>query len=99
MFGCSYIVEILRPRKSDAVSEKERIASFADRYRRILDTGCALSIPDNPMGQPRYGAVETIELCSLPVDSERIVMNLNTFHTKEDLNLLLEKAPPSLGLP
>lgn len=97
MFGCSYIVEILTPRKSDAASEKERMESFAGRYRRVLDCGCALSIPDNPMGQPRYGAIETIELCSLPVDSERIVMNLNTFHTKEELDLLLEKAS-SLGI-
>ena len=97
MFGCSYIVEILTPKRSLGDGQKERMDSFAGRYRRILDSGCALSIPDNPMGQSRYGAIETIELCSLPVDSERIVMNLNTFHTKEGLDLLLEKAS-SLGI-
>ena len=95
MFGCSYIVEILTPRKSDAVSEEKRMDSFADRYGRVLDSGCCLSIPDNPMGQPRYGATESIELRALPVDPERIFMSLNTFHTKEDLDLLLEKASSS----
>ena len=92
MFACSYIVEILTPRKSIADGQKEAMDSFAGRYRRVLDCGCALSIPDNPMGQPRFGAIETIESCSLPVDSERIIMNLNTFHGKEELVSLLESA-------
>jgi len=92
MFASPYIVEILTPRKSSADSEKEVMDSFAGRYRRILDCGCALSIPDNPMGQLRCGAAEAIELCALPVDSERVFMNLNTFHAKEELDRLLEKA-------
>ena len=97
MFGCSYIVEILTPKRLVGDGQKERMDSFADRYRRVLDNGCCLSIPDNPMGQLRHGAIDSIELRSLPVDTDRIIMNLNTFHTKEELDLLLEKAS-SLGI-
>ena len=44
------------------------------------------------MGQPRLGALECINLCGLSVEPEKIVMNLNTFHTKGDLDELLQKA-------
>ena len=45
-----------------------------------------ISIPDNPMGQPRLGALESIDLRNLPVDPKKIVMNLNTFHPKSELD-------------
>jgi methylenetetrahydrofolate reductase (NADPH) len=44
------------------------------------------------MGKPRMGALESIELRDLSVDSEKVVMNLNTFHTKSELDGLLQKA-------
>jgi 5,10-methylenetetrahydrofolate reductase len=44
------------------------------------------------MGQPRFGALESFELRGLAVDSEKVVMNLNTFHTKSELDGLLQKA-------
>ena len=91
MFPNPYLVEILTPKRSvpDAAREMRR---FGRRYRRVIDSGNGLSIPDNPMGQPRYGALETIRLSGLSVDSERIVMNLNTFHTREELHGLLDTA-------
>jgi methylenetetrahydrofolate reductase (NADPH) len=65
---------------------------FAERYRRIVDAGCGLSIPDNPMGQPRLSALESIHLRGLSVDPAKVVMNLNTFHTKSELDGLLQNA-------
>ncbi|MFZ0612207.1 MAG: methylenetetrahydrofolate reductase [Desulfobacterales bacterium] len=44
------------------------------------------------MGQPRFSLPEMIEQLGLPVEPEKTVMNLNTFHTKTELDRLLTKA-------
>ena len=97
MFNCSYLIEILTPKRSAPDRVKEKMNLFAERYRKIIDSESGVSIPDNPMGQPRYSALEAIDLCDLPIDSERMVMNLNTFHIKEELDGLL-KAASNAGL-
>ena len=97
MFDCAYLIEILTPKRATLGDLEERMNNFAERYRRILDSGSGLSIPDNPMGQPRYSLLEVIEFCGLPVHPPRTVMNLNTFHTREELDGMLNRAS-SLGL-
>ena len=92
MFEFPYLTEILTPKRSDSHKIQKRMAAFAGRYRRILASGCGVSIPDNPMGQPRCSALEAIQYFGLPLHPEKAVMNLNTFHTKEDLDGLLNKA-------
>jgi len=97
MFDCAYLIEILTPKRATLGDLEERMSGFAERYRRILDSGSGLSIPDNPMGQPRYSLLEVMEFCGLPVHPPRTMMNLNTFHTKEELDGMLNRAS-SLGL-
>ncbi|MGD9363325.1 MAG: methylenetetrahydrofolate reductase [Desulfobacterales bacterium] len=92
MFNYSYMVELLSPKRSAGDQMESFLDRFAERYRRILDAGCGLSIPDNPMGQPRLGALESIQLRGLSVDPAKVVMNLNTFHTKNELDGLLQNA-------
>jgi 5,10-methylenetetrahydrofolate reductase len=92
MFDYPYLVEILTPKRSTPQEEQERMEVFSQRYRRILDAGLGLSMPDNPMGRRRLSAVESIRAGSLPVDPEKTVMNLNTFHTKQELDGLLREA-------
>jgi len=92
MFNYPYLIELLSPKRSTDDQIEALLDRFADRYRRIVDAGCGVSIPDNPMGRPRFGALESMELRGLIVDSEKVVMNLNTFHTKKELDELLEKA-------
>ena len=92
MFDCTYLIEILTPLRSDRENAKENMDRFAGRYRRILDSGCGVSITDNPMGRPRYNALEAIDKCGLAIDPQRMVMNLNTFHTKDDLDGVLNRA-------
>lgn len=92
MFNFSYLVELLTPKRSNEEQVETLLDRFAERYQRILNAGCGLSIPDNPMGQPRFGALESIALKGLSVDPEKVVMNLNTFHTKNELDELLKKA-------
>ena len=93
MFNYPYIVELLSPKRSfEGQAVEEHLDRFADRYQKIIDAGLGLSIPDNPMGQPRMGAMESIGLKRLQIDPNRIVMNLNTFHTKNELDKMLKKA-------
>lgn len=92
MFTSAYLVEILTPKRTDPVEAKGNINLFAERYYRVLDFGLGLSVPDNPMGQPRFSLLEMIEQLGLPVAAEKTVMNLNTFHTKAELDRLLTKA-------
>lgn len=92
MFTSAYLVEILTPKRTDPIEAKDKINLFAERYYRVLDSGLGLSVPDNPMGQPRFSLLEMIEQLGLPVETEMTVMNLNTFHTKAELDRLLTTA-------
>jgi methylenetetrahydrofolate reductase (NADPH) len=92
MFNYPYLIELLSPKRSNDHQFYSLLDRFAERYRRIIDAECGVSIPDNPMEQPRLGALESFDLRDLPVDSEKVVMNLNTFHTKNELDGLLQKA-------
>ena len=92
MFNYSYIVELLSPKRSADDQMDHMLDRFAERYGRIIQAGCGMSVPDNPMGQPRLGALESIDLSGLSVDPKKIVMNLNTFHTKNELDGLLQRA-------
>jgi methylenetetrahydrofolate reductase (NADPH) len=92
MFNYPYLIELLSPKRSTDDQFEALLDRFAERYRRIIDAGCGVSIPDNPMGQPRLGALESFDLRGLSVDSNKVVMNLNTFHTKSELDELLRKA-------
>jgi len=92
MFDLDYLVEILTPKRSDETDIMGKISLFGERYNRVFDFGLGMSVPDNPMGQPRYSFIETIEYARLSVFPEKIVMNLNTFHTKKELDRLLKAA-------
>jgi methylenetetrahydrofolate reductase (NADPH) len=86
-----YLIELLTPRQSEADFEA-RLEVFKQRYRRILDHGAVVSIPDNPLGNLHFTAMETVEFLGLPLDSERTLLHLNTFHRKIDLDAFLDAA-------
>ncbi len=71
MFNYSYLVELLTPKRAADNQIEGLLDRFAERYRRIMDAGCGISIPDNPMGQPRLGAMESIELRGLSAASQK----------------------------
>jgi hypothetical protein len=97
MFDYPYLIEILTPKRLPQDPIQEKMNLFGERCRRIMDSGCGVTIPDNPMGQPRYSVPQVIDSCSLPVDPKKTIMNLNTFHTKEELDGLL-RAASNVGL-
>ena len=93
LFNYPYIVELLSPKRSlEDQAVDHHLDRFADRYQRIIDAELGLSVPDNPMGQPRMGALESIGLKNLPLDPDKVFMNLNTFHTKNELDEILTMA-------
>jgi methylenetetrahydrofolate reductase (NADPH) len=92
MFEYPYIIELLTPKKSPEGYAERLLERFGERFNRIMQAGCGLSIPDNPMGNVRLGALEAIELLGVSYDPERVVINLNTFHTKDELDDILTGA-------
>ena len=91
MFNYPYLVELLSPKRSTDDKTEDLLNRFAERYQRIIDAGFGISIPDNPMGQLRFGALESIDIKGLSIDPKKVVINLNTFHTKTELDGLLNK--------
>jgi methylenetetrahydrofolate reductase (NADPH) len=92
MFDYAYLIELLTPKRTTESQIEGYLDRFAERYQKVIDAGYGITIPDNPMGQPRFGALESIDIRGLSIDPERLVMNLNTFHAKSELDGLLEKA-------
>jgi methylenetetrahydrofolate reductase (NADPH) len=92
MFEFPYIIELLSPKKSAGADLQRLLDRFAERYTLALDLGCGISVPDNPMGQQRLSLIDCLENCRLQANPEKVVMNLNTFHHKKELDALLDKA-------
>jgi len=92
LWSIPYIVEILTPRRRGEEPLSEDVERFARRYTRAVESGCAVSIPDNPLGNPRFSALETFEYAGLKPEPERTLVNLNTFHSGEELHALLTRA-------
>ncbi len=67
MFDFPYIIEILTPLIESKNPLTQNMESFAEKYRRIYEHGFGVSIPDNPMGRLRHGALEAIQFSRLPV--------------------------------
>jgi methylenetetrahydrofolate reductase (NADPH) len=91
-----YIIELLTPKQSDE-SFEEHLEMFSRRYRRILETGAVVSIPDNPLGNLHFTAMEVVGYLSLPFDPDRTLLHVNSFHRKKDLETFLKDAA-DLGL-
>ena len=81
-------VEVLPPRQ-DAEDLEIRLDRFAERYTRVLDAGYCACITDNAMGNMSFQGTEIIEEYDLPVNSENVMIHLNTFHSKNDLDNIL----------
>jgi len=91
LFGTPYLIELLTP-KQDSDELEAQLAVFADGYRRVMDAGTAVSIPDNPMGQPRFTPLEVMDFLELRMDPERTLLHLNSFHAKDDMDAFLRTA-------
>ncbi len=83
-----YHIEILPP-KQDSEKLDADLELFASKYQRAMDSGYCICITDNAMGLLAFQGTELIEELDLPVDPAQLMIHLNTFHTKEDLDHIL----------
>ncbi len=83
-----YHVEVLPPRQ-EVDNLEERLEKFAEKYKRVLSAGYTVCITDNAMGNLSFQGTELIEELGLPVVPERVSIHLNTFHTKKELDGIL----------
>ncbi|MCL1795848.1 MAG: methylenetetrahydrofolate reductase [Clostridia bacterium] len=83
-----YHVEILPPKQNSEKLESD-LAAFADKFNRVMDSGYCACVTDNAMGLLSFQGHETIEHLKLRVLPEQVMLHLNTFHSKHDLDELL----------
>lgn len=84
----TYHVEILPPKQNTEKLEKD-LERFETKYTRVMESGYCACITDNAMGNLSFQGTEMIEELELPVEPEQVMIHLNTFHTKEDLDNIL----------
>ena len=84
-----YHVEVLPPRQ-DVENLEERLEKFSQKYKRVIEGGYTVCITDNAMGNLSFQGTELIEEFSLPVIPGKVSIHLNTFHTKKELDKILE---------
>ena len=84
----TYIVE-LTPVKQKAENLRERLDTFIEKYNRIIDAGYCVSIPDNPMGHLSFQGTEIIGEYSLRVPPDQVLYHLNTFHSIQEVDEIL----------
>jgi methylenetetrahydrofolate reductase (NADPH) len=84
-----YLVEVLPP-KQDSQKLEEDLERFKTKYKRVLESGYCACITDNAMGLLSFQGTEIIEELELPVMPEQVMIHLNTFHRKDDLDNILE---------
>jgi len=81
--------EVLTPKQSSEDIEKD-LEKFAFKYQTSLDNNFTICITDNPMGNLSFEAFETIETTEVPLKPEQLLIHLNTFHRKQDLDRILK---------
>ena len=84
-------IEILTP-KQNSESLDTDLEKFAEKYNAVMAAGYVACITDNPMGLLSFQATDIIPELGLPVKPEQLMIHLNTFHTKEALDQILDTA-------
>ena len=82
-------IEMIPPKHASGKLEAD-LQLFAEKYRRYLRDGHIVSITDNAMSRLAFQGYEVISEMGLPVEPDRILIHLNTFHRKEELDRILD---------
>ncbi len=83
-------IEILTPKHASGKIDED-LANFEAKYRKVMGEGYVACITDNPMGHLSFKATEVIEEMSLPVHPEQLLVHINTFHARGELDEILMK--------
>lgn len=84
-----YLNEVTTP-KQDSDDIEADLAKFAEKYTVSLEHDFVVCITDNPLGMLSFEAMETIEAAGVPINPARLIIHLNTFHRKQDLDRMLQ---------
>ena len=84
----NYLVEVLPP-KQDSENLESDLEKFYTRYMKVINSGYCVCITDNTMGNLSFQGTEIIEEFKLPVMLKQVMIHLNTFHRKDDLDNIL----------
>lgn len=85
----AYLIELAMV-KHGTEKLTERLATFAEKYRRVVESGHIVSLTDNAMGKLAFQGHEVIRELKLEVPERRVMIHLNTFHTPADLCHILD---------
>jgi methylenetetrahydrofolate reductase (NADPH) len=86
-----YHIEILTPKQNSEKLEED-LGKFAEKYNTVLEAGYVACVTDNPMGLLSFQATDIIPELGLTVNPEQLMIHLNTFHTKDALDGILDTA-------
>jgi methylenetetrahydrofolate reductase (NADPH) len=84
-----YHVELIPPKQDSEKLDKD-LELFSTKYLRVMDSGYCACITDNAMGLLSFQGTEMIEELGLCVPPGQVMIHLNTFHTKDDLDNILD---------
>ena len=82
-------IEIV-PTKHNVDDIEKGLEQFVDKYTKVLESGYCICLTDNAMGHLAFQGHELIPELELPVDPMQVMIHINTYHTKEDLDNLLK---------
>jgi methylenetetrahydrofolate reductase (NADPH) len=86
-----YHIEILTPKQNSEKLDAD-LEKFAEKFTAVIDVGYVACITDNPMGHLSFQATDIIPELGLPVKPEQLMIHLNTFHTKDAMDQILNTA-------
>ena len=84
-----YFNEVMTPKQNSEDIEKD-LEKFAFKYEESLKNNFVICITDNPMGLLSFEAFETIEATDMPIVPDQLLIHLNTFHRKQDIDTMLK---------
>ncbi|MBQ4350549.1 MAG: methylenetetrahydrofolate reductase [Clostridia bacterium] len=82
-------VEIIPP-KQDSQKLEEDLELFASKFERVMESGFTASLTDNAMGLLAFQGHECITELGLRARPDQVLIHLNTFHTKQNLDDILD---------
>ncbi len=80
------------PPKHDSQKFERDLRSFREKYDTFTGDGNVISLTDNAMARLAFQGTEVIEAMDLEVRPDNVLIHLNTFHQKKDLDNILTTA-------
>jgi methylenetetrahydrofolate reductase (NADPH) len=84
----TYHIEVLPP-KQDSEKLDADLETFATKFGRVMESNYCACITDNAMGNLSFQGTEVIEELGLQPKKDLVMIHLNTFHTRQDLDRIL----------